>query len=187
MFGPVVEGERVRLEPPRVDCASIYLRWFADMEVTRYLLYRHPPSLRQEGDFLDKAAEDPHVVLWSIAAKEDGRLIGATALEKIDWRTRDASSGIVIGERSEWRRGRASEAMRLRTEYAFAELGLRKLWTGVWLPNHGSRRALEKAGYRQCGLMRRHAFVAGRWLDVWLAELHREDWEQAREVSCTAR
>ena len=187
MFGPVIEGERVRLEPPRSEHAATFQRWFADMEVTRYLLHRHPPTLRQEEDFLESAAEDRHRVLWVIVLRDGGKLIGATGLEKIDWRTRDAESGIMIGDRSEWRRGHASEAMRLRTEYAFQELGLRKVWTGVWLPNHGSRRALEKAGYRQCGLMRRHAFVDGRWLDVWLAEVHRDDWERARESACSAR
>jgi [ribosomal protein S5]-alanine N-acetyltransferase len=77
--------------------------------------------------------------------------------------------------------------MRLRTDYAFLELGLRKVWTGVWLPNHGSRRALEKAGYRQCGLQRQHFFVDGQWLDVWLAEIHRDVWERARHAVCTAQ
>jgi len=186
MFGPVIEGQRIRLEPPRREHALAYQRWFADMEVTRYLLHRNPVTLRQEEGYLEKAAEDPHRVLWGIVLKESGKLIGATVLEKIDWRNRDAESGIMIGDKNEWRRGHASEAMRLRTAYAFMELGLRKVWTGVWLPNHGSRRALEKAGYRQCGLMRRQAFVDGQWLDVWLGEARREDWERAREAACTA-
>ena len=190
MLGPVIEGDRVRLEPPRLEQAPAFQRWLADMEVTRYLLHRHPLTLRQEESFLEEAAADPDRVLWAIAVKdgeEAGTVIGATVLEKIDWRNRDAESGIMIGDKREWRRGRASEAMRLRTEYAFRELGLRKVWTGVWLPNHGSRRALEKAGYRQCGLMRRHFFGNGQWFDVWLAEVHREDWEQAAEASCSAR
>ena len=187
MFGPVIEGERVRLEPPRPEYAAAFQRWFADMEVTRYLRQRHPPTLRQEEESLEKAAEDPHRVLWAIVLKEGGKLIGGTLLEKIDWRNRDAESGIMIGDKSEWRRGYASEVMRLRTEYAFMELGLRKVWTGVEMANEGSRRALEKAGYRQCGLLRRHVFVNGQWLDVWLAEIHREDWERGREATCTAR
>jgi len=187
MFGPVIEGARVRLEPPRGEDAALFQRWFADMEVTRYLLHRHPPTLRQDEDSLEKAAEDPSRVLWAIArkkGKEGGKVIGATVLEKIGWRNGDAESGIMIGDKREWRRGYASEVMRLRTEYAFMELGLRKVWTGVWLPNTGSRRALEKAGYRQCGLMRRHVLVGGQWHDVWLAEVLREDW--ARESSCSA-
>jgi ribosomal-protein-alanine N-acetyltransferase len=193
MFGPVIEGERVRLEPPRGEYAARFQRWFADMEVTRYLLHRHPPTLRQEENFLEQVAEDPSRVLWAIVLKErkagteGSKVIGATGLEKIDWRNGDAESGIMIGDRSEWRQGHASEAMRLRTEYAFMELGLRKVWTGVEMPNVGSRRALEKAGYRQCGLLRRHFFVDGKWLDVWAAEIFREDWERARGAACSAR
>src|SRR5262245_27486244 len=190
MFGPVIEGEHVRLEPPKPESGPLFQRWFADMEVTRYLTHRHPPSARQEENALEEAAEDTTKVLWAIAlasGNDAGKVIGGTVLEKIDWRNRDAESGIMIGAKSEWRRGRASEAMGLRTDYAFRELGLRKVWTGVRLPNHGSRRALEKAGYRQCGLQRQHFFVGGRWLDVWLAEIHREDWEEMREAACTAR
>lgn len=37
MFGPVIEGERVRLEPPRPGHSPVYLGWLADMEVTRYI------------------------------------------------------------------------------------------------------------------------------------------------------
>ena len=184
MFGPVMAGERIRLEPPRPEYAPAYIRWFADRLVTRYLMVRYPTSLRKQEEWIEQMAASADDVLWAIVLKEGGKLIGATLLEKIDWRNRDAESGIVIGDKSEWRRGHASEAMRLRTEYAFMELGLRKVWTGVWLPNAGSRRALEKAGYRQCGLMRRHVLVGGQWHDVWLAEVLREDW--ARESSCSA-
>jgi [ribosomal protein S5]-alanine N-acetyltransferase len=187
MFGPVIEGERVRLEPPRPEHSAAYLGWLADLEVTRYLRDRHPPTLRQDQESLERVAEDPHRVVWAIVLKDGGKLIGGTLLEKIDWRARDAESGIMIGDKSEWGRGYAGEVMRLRTEYAFMELGLRKVWTGVYLPNHGSRRALEKAGYRQCGLMRHHVFTHGQWHDVWLAEIDREDWERAREAACTAR
>jgi RimJ/RimL family protein N-acetyltransferase len=67
------------------------------------------------------------------------------------------------------------------------ELGLRKIWTGVEMPNVGSRRALEKAEYRQCGLMRRHLVTDGTWHDLWMAEIFREDWERRRGATCTAR
>ena len=127
MFGPVIEGARLRLEPPRPEWAPIYQRWLADSEVTRHLVHRNPPTLRQEEELLEKAAEDPNRVIWAIVLKDRGKLIGVIALDKIDWRLRDAESGIMIGDKSEWRHGHASEAMRLRTEYAFMELGLHKV------------------------------------------------------------
>jgi hypothetical protein len=40
------------------------------MEVTRYLVHRHPPTLRQEENFVESAAEDPHRVLWAIVLGE---------------------------------------------------------------------------------------------------------------------
>ena len=43
MLGPVIEGERIRLEPPRAEHLATG-RWFEDMRVTRYLLSQslHP-------------------------------------------------------------------------------------------------------------------------------------------------
>src|SRR5262245_13370061 len=130
MFGPVIEGEAVRLVPPRPEHAAHFQRWFADMQVTRFLLHRHPPSARQEADFLEQLATDPTRVIWEIELKTDARPIGATGLEKIDWRNRDAESGIMIGDTGEWGRGHASEVMRLRTAYAFRRSEERRVGKG---------------------------------------------------------
>ena len=96
MFGPVIEGTRVRLAPPRPEWAPTYQRWLADPEVTRYLLHRNPPTLRQEEELLEKAAEDPSSVIWGIVLKDSDKLIGMIGLDRIDWRLRDAESGIMI-------------------------------------------------------------------------------------------
>ncbi|MCX6369515.1 MAG: hypothetical protein NTX57_22825 [Armatimonadetes bacterium] len=37
MFGPMIEGERVRLVPITVEMAPLFCTWLADAEVTRYL------------------------------------------------------------------------------------------------------------------------------------------------------
>jgi RimJ/RimL family protein N-acetyltransferase len=181
MLGPVIEGERIRLEPPRAEFLPAYVRWFADMAVTRYLLHRYPPTAKQEEEWLEATARDQHKVLWAIVLKDPGRLIGNTAIESIDWRNRRGESGTLIGERDEWGKGYATEAMRLRTRYAFCELGLEKITTHVILPNDASRRALERVGYRQCGLRRRHQLVDGAWHDMWMGEILKEDWERAKE------
>ena len=133
---------------------------FADMEVTRYMLYRHPLSDKGETEWLERTATDDKMVMWAIIARSSGRLVGNTGIHDINWRNRHAMTGIVIGEKDEWGKGYAGEAMRLRTRYAFLELGLEKLITTVVNPNEASRRALERAGYKQCGLYRRHFLVA---------------------------
>ncbi|HKZ07694.1 MAG TPA: GNAT family protein [Methylomirabilota bacterium] len=173
----MIEGERVRLEPPRAEFLPAYRRWFSDMDVTRYMLYRHPLSDKGETDWLERTATDDKLVLWAIVARTSGRLVGNTGIHDINWRSGYAMTGIVIGEKDEWGKGYASEAMRLRTRYAFRELGLRKLITTVVGGNDASRRGLERAGYRQCGLYRRHFLVDGEWRDMWIGEILREEWE----------
>ena len=93
MLGPILEGERVRLEPPRPEYLPVYQRWFADMEVTRYLLYRFPFTAKAEEEWLEQVGKDPHQVMWAIVLRHDGHLIGNTSIETIDWRNRRCETG----------------------------------------------------------------------------------------------
>ena len=47
MYGPILHGDRVRLEPPKPEYAPTYISWFADPKLTNYMLVRNPPSLHQ--------------------------------------------------------------------------------------------------------------------------------------------
>jgi RimJ/RimL family protein N-acetyltransferase len=97
-------------------------------------------------------------------------------LHRIEWQHRHAWIEIVLGERSAWGKGYATEAMRLGTDHAFQELGLEKVLASVYRGNERSIGMAEKLGYRRCGLLRRNAFFAGEWHDEWLGEILREDW-----------
>ena len=70
----------------------------------------------------------------------------------------------------------ATEAVALATSYAFLELALQKVWAEVTAPNKASRRALEHNGYRQCAVFRRDRYVEGRWHDLWVGEILRDEW-----------
>jgi [ribosomal protein S5]-alanine N-acetyltransferase len=180
MLGPTIESEHVRLEAPQAVHLPAYVRWFADPEVTRYLLYRMPFTAQQETEWLEATARDEHKVVWAIVALDGGHHIGAVGLERIDWRSRHAEIGYLIGERDMWGKGYATAAVRLATGYAFQELGLHKVWAHVVEPNQASRRALERCGYRSCGLHRQHFLAGGRWHDAWIGEILKEEWEAPR-------
>lgn len=176
VFGPVLRGEQVTLRPPVEGDAAKVIEWFADMEVTRYLNLVFPPSLQQEEDFLKRIGESKTDVWWVIEA--DGRTIGATGIHGIDWINANAATGTIIGDKSCWRKGYGSEAMALRTEYAFRQLNLHKLKSGAFNENEPSKRALQKAGYREVGVFREDFWREGKWHDHWEAEVLRADWEK---------
>ena len=159
-------------DPPR------FVPWFADMEVTRYLGHRMAVALYQEEEILKKFGESSDQLFWMIDA--DGETIGATGIHRIDWISRHGTTGIVIGAKRAWGKGNATDAMRLRTRYAFRELDLHKLMTEVFVSNEASRRALERNGYRSVGVRREHFFSGGRWHDIWLGEVLRDDWERSQ-------
>jgi len=127
MYGPCLEGARVTLAPPRLEYAEDYVRWFSDPAVTRYLERRTPLSRVQEEDYLRHKADDATTVLWAILAGE--RHIGSALIHEIDWRSRTGATSIVLGEREVWGEGYATEAIGLRSAYAFEELGLETLTT----------------------------------------------------------
>ncbi len=178
MFGPVLKGSRVTLRPADDSDPPRFVPWFADMEITRYLGRRGAAALYQEVDFFKRVGESKNDVFWII--ETDGEAVGATGIHNIDWQDAHGTTGIVVGAKERWGRGIASEAMSLRTRYAFRELNLHTLMTEVYVDNAPSRRALEKAGYRTVGIHREQYFTRGRWHDVWLGEVLREDWERAQ-------
>lgn len=174
MFGPIIEGQRIRLVPVTLEMLSNYPTWFADSEVNRYVGVTGVPTMKYEQDWYDRIAASKEDIVWAIVVGD--KHIGTTGIHRIDWRNRHALTGNMIGEKSEWGKGYGSEAVRLRTRYAFFETPLEKLETEVFMDNIGSRRCLEKVGYRQYGTARRHIFRHGKWNDMWLADLLRDEW-----------
>ena len=178
MFGPVLTGEKVVLRPPKEGDAALFVEWFADLEVTRYLASAFPSSLQAEEDFFKRIGESKTDVWWVIEA--EGRTIGASGIHRINWIDANATTGTVIGDKSCWRKGYGSASMALRTEYAFRQLNLHKLRSGAFMENGPSKRALEKAGYRQVGISREDVWRDGTWHDHWQCEILRSDWEKER-------
>jgi RimJ/RimL family protein N-acetyltransferase len=178
VYGPVIQGKLIRLRPPRPEDAPAVITWFEDVEVTRFLLIRHPPSIEMEREWIDRMGRSPDDVIWFIESK--GRLVGSTALHMIDWKNGSATTGTVIGDKTVWGKGLGRELMQLRARYAFTQLPLRKLKSAYIEGNVASARAQAAAGYREAGRYRADMFVDGGWRDHVLTEVLRDDWEKAQ-------
>ena len=175
MYGPVIEGKRLRLRPPRAEDAPVMITWFEDMEVTQYLFVRTPPSLEQEKEWLDARAKDPDSIFWVIEV--DGKAVGSTGIQMIDWKNGFGLTGTVIGDKKVWGKGVGGDLMKLRADFVFRQTALRKLKSGYIEGNEASARAQAACGYVEVGRWRQDRFVDGEWRDLILTELLREEWE----------
>lgn len=180
MYGPVIQGKLLRLRPPKPDDAEVMIGWFEDLEATHFLELRNPPSIEMEKEWLDRTGKDPSSVVWVVEV--DGRAVGTTGIREIDWKNGFGSTGTIIGDKTQWRKGIGREAMQLRTRYAFTQLPLRKLKSAYFDGNVASGRAQAAAGYQEVGRHRADRFVGGKWVDMIITEVMREDWLKGNSV-----
>ena len=183
MLGPRLRGVLgVALAPTTVEDLKRYRDWATQPEVTYFWGPR-------EGDWTDEQAEerfkrnakDAASIHWTIEL--DGRAIGTTGIFHIDWIRRQGESYILVGEHGLHRRGIGSEAIRLRTRFAFRELNLHRVYNWIVYDNIGSRRGNEKAGYREQGRLPLAVKRGERRHDLWLGEVLRDEWERSSASS----
>jgi len=80
---------------------------------------------------------------------EKGEWIGA--VELYDIKEGKATLGILIADKSRWGKGYGSRAVRQALDFAFGELGLKRVELRTFRWNARARRAFEKAGFRLVG------------------------------------
>lgn len=167
-------GERVSLLPlERGRHLENAYRWLNDPEATAHVHANLGVTWRQEEEFFDRAEtrrEDDFV--WGIH-DETGRHIGIIGLHGINRIHRCGTGGILIGERDAWGRGYASESIRLRSTFAFRQLGLNRIDGHTFNP--AMRRVYEKCGYHHEGTARRRFWRDGHWHDVHFYGLLADD------------
>lgn len=170
-----LKGQHVRLVPlDRALHLETVLTWLNDPEITATLKLNLGISRRQEELFFERAESERDTGFhWAILDDAE-RHIGFIGLHEISWRNRWATGGLVLGERSAWGRGYASDAVRVRTKFAFGELNLHRIEGHTMNP--AMKRVYEKCGYRHEGIARSKFCGDRRWHDADLFAILAEDW-----------
>lgn len=182
MSSPFLIGPRIQLRPIEEADAETYTKWMNDPDMRNYLSIRFPISLQGEKEWIAGLSEKglPRNVAFAIERRKDNRHIGSVGMHQIDWVQRRATTGSLICPSTMRRKGYATEAKNLLLGYAFGELGLHTIWAIAMEDNVASCRALEKQGYKKCGLFRRAFFVKGEWVNAIYYDILQEEWEQLR-------
>lgn len=167
-----IAGKGIFLRPilPE-DVTSRYVDWMKDEDVVRFLECRWDTfTLEDLKDYVRSVNESGDSHLFGIFSKDKNMHIGNIKIGNINKTHKFADLGIIIGQKEEWGKGYATEAIRLASEYAFKKLGLNKLIAGIYVNNTGSHKAFIKAGYREVGRMEKHRIYNGEFVDEILVE-----------------
>jgi diamine N-acetyltransferase len=157
-----VVGEQVALGPLRRGLIATYQQWFNDFGTLRTLnIMPRPRTCEQERAWYEGQVTREDTTHFTVYERATLRPIGTTTLASIDYRNGTANFAAVIGEVGYRGKGWGTEAIRLTLDWAFTALGLRNTMVRIVEFNEASRRAHEKAGFREFG-RRRQCRIAGR-------------------------
>jgi len=163
---PILETERLRLEPLVANDADHLFPVMGDPEV---MAYWDVPEI-DDPDIVAAIVQSQvdamaagKALHWAMRTLADGRFVGSCDLSEIDRWHRRAEVGFMLG-REAWGQGYALEAMTTVVAFA-ATSGLRKLTARTHLGNRRSEALLQKLGFEEEGLLRGHILKDGERRD----------------------
>jgi len=165
---PFLDGRLVVLRPlEETDVNGPYPAWFNDAEVCRFNSHHVFPLTRSAArDYVRAVASDRSTLVLAIELKASGAHVGNVSLQQIDWFHRTADFAILVGDRSVWGTGAATEAGTLLIEHGFGQLGLRRITAATLAENTAMRRLAARLGMREEGVRREALFKSGSFHDV---------------------
>ena len=121
-----------------------------------------------------------------IVEDDSQRSVGMTGLWDLDWHNRNALTAMKLGGTEAARgRGLGTAAIHLLMEFAFNDVGLERLYSGILAHNEVSLAAyVRKSGWSEEGRLRGHIWRGGEYVDVIQVGIVRADylsWARARD------
>ena len=178
----------MRLETPR-----LILREYTEDDAPAVLAYQSDPRYLRYDPWEDRTPEDVHLfgqtfIDWqsesprrrfqlAVLLRENGALIGSCGVRCKPDDDTEADIGFELSP-EHWGCGYATEAATAMAEFAFRELGVRRLSSWCIAENAASARVLEKLGMSREGRLPASEHFKGRDWDTLLFGVTRERWEQ---------
>ena len=120
------------------------------------------------------------IIHYGIHKKEDGMIIGYGMIALIDRYHRKCNLGIVIGEKDEWSKGYAIEALQGVIRYCFEKLDMNRIGGEIYSINPRSVRLFENLGFKREGVCRQSVLKKGKYADEYIYGLLREEWKSLK-------
>lgn len=176
---PRLQTERLVLREvhPSGDLDAMFAL-FGDPEVARFTDTGPLASVSEAQEVIDWISwifEQRRGLRWALALRDDEQLmIGTCGYNHWDRSTNSAEIGYDLARRH-WGRGLMTEALQALVRFGFERMGLNRIEADVTVGNDASGRVLEKLGFTEEGVLRQRGFWKGRYHDLSMFSLLRED------------
>jgi RimJ/RimL family protein N-acetyltransferase len=178
----MLKGKKVLLRPVKRSDLEFFLKWLNDPEVIQYISLYLPMTEMAEEKWIEELGttrkdSDAVFIIEAIMGDESISEIGNCGLHNINKKNRDATFGIVIGNKDYWGEGYGIEAAKLIIDYGFNQLNLHRISSSALSFNERSIKMHKKVGFQEEGRCRKAKFKNGQFRDLILFGLLKEEWE----------
>lgn len=181
---PTLRTRRLVLRRIRPTDAEAVFGYCSDPAVTRYMVFDTHRSLAEtrkalrqlEGERRKSGA--PH---WAITLGRSGELIGLCGFLPMEARHRRGEFGYWLGK-PHWGQGYMTEVVGALLTFGFRKLKLNRMQARVVVANKASARVLEKAGLKCEGVLRQFENMKGRFPDLKLYSMLRQEFAGRRRT-----
>lgn len=153
-----------------------------DKEVARLTGCKEVFTRDEVISFFLKSIEEEDRYFFLIIAP-DGRIIGESVINEIDWEVRCANFRIGIFHSTERGQGIGTWATEVTRDFAFDELKLHRLELDVYSFNPRAEKAYLKAGFKKEGVLRDAIMDGDKYADDILMAMLEEDWRKIKELN----
>jgi [ribosomal protein S5]-alanine N-acetyltransferase len=172
-------GDLICVPFRREHVSTRYLEWLNDAEVNRYSRRRFVRTSKEDALRFLLSLESTNQMM-AITLKANGEHIGNLQLGPLDLEESHGEVRILIGEKSQWGKGYATQAIHGACCYYFQALGLHRV--EAMSCNPGFIRAVLRLGWKEEGCMRERFLDGTIWLDYRVFGILNPEFEASASI-----
>ena len=154
-----------------------------DAEVARHVLWSAQKDVSEARDycrFMMKRYRNDLPSSWGIEEKSTGRLVGTIGYMDYNEDNATVEVGYSLAHWL-WNGGYMTEALSRVIAYTFEAMDVNRIEAQHELDNPASGRVMEKCGMRKEGELRQRLYNKGKYVDVALYAILREDYDKQKD------
>jgi ribosomal-protein-alanine N-acetyltransferase len=179
----MVETERLIVRNASFADCDDFAEWESVERVVRYFSISGKRDLDIVTKDFHDALHDPTRQWLTIILKESNKPIGRVGITRID-RICDSMDITLLYIVDDYQgRGLGIEAIKAVLEYAFKEQKMERVSLDYAVENEAAANLYNKLGFHKEGIMRNAGKRDGKYYDMQLCSILREEWEELNEVA----
>lgn len=172
-----LETDKIGLKKlEQLEVTQEYVDWLNDEVVTQTLVAGKLPTGLEDLSTYVTGANKPGTITFAIYRKDTAKHIGNVKLDHIDWISRKADFGILLGDKDSWGKGFGFDATKTVIDYAFQTLNLNRVYLGVLEGNPNAKRIYQKVGFLTEGERIQDQYCGGRYENCAMMGITRSRW-----------